>query len=106
MTSPIARLLIMAAVALPLGACGVRYYPMTPAQPLTALEARTCAQLADDLQSALQTQQNITRIEAAASSNSRNKPRLYSTRKSDADAAVTAHIAQLRSVMANKGCVA
>lgn len=106
MNQIIGRIILAGTLVLSLSACGVRYYPMVSAEPSAALEARSCHQLQEDLQIALRVKDDIARIEADARSNGQDKPKLYSTKKSDADASSAARIASLSAVMTYKNCPA
>ena len=98
------KISLAVALAASLGACGARYYPMVVNTPMAPLDEVTCAELASNLNAAIQVERDIARIATDTRSNSANRPNLYSTRKSDAHVAVETRIAGLNAAMAAKEC--
>lgn len=95
-----------ALVCVAMGGCAVKRYPIALTLAPTAAESMTCDQLNAELANVRNVEGEIGKIEATGRTTDGQKPKLYSTAKSDADRAVQARREAVTGAMQAKSCPA
>ncbi|WP_292229055.1 hypothetical protein [Brevundimonas sp.] len=95
---------ILALACLTTAGCAVHRYPMAVAWAPASDQSLTCAQLSTAADDGRRLQAQIESIASGDRKARAEKPRLYSTAKSDADRAVDARLAAIEAQRQAQGC--
>ncbi|WP_312690136.1 hypothetical protein [Brevundimonas nasdae] len=103
MTKLTASFLALACLAT--AGCATNRYPMALTWSPASGENLTCTQLSDAAEDGHRLQAQIEGIASGDAKGRAERPRLYSTEKSDADRAVQARLAAIQAQRQTQGCV-
>jgi len=97
---------VTALACLAIGGCASTRYPIAPTWSQTEGQAMSCDQLRSEAENSRQLQRRIEGIASGDPSALKERPRLYSMARPDADRAAEARLAGIEAEMQAKACPA